>query len=133
MNSNPTRLREHPNARFAAAEHVLNLAESVAQLRAEEHSAQCGHRQITLYHHAPLTMVLFAFEPEGELRDHATAGLVTIQALDGALTVQTPEQTYQLTAGMIVVLAPKVRHSVRAAQASSMLLTVHLQVESPDK
>jgi hypothetical protein len=65
------RLRSHPSARFAGESHAFNLGEVLGALRAEAHPAERGHRQMTIFHHAPVTQVIFAFEPGGELADHA--------------------------------------------------------------
>jgi len=131
MNPVEPRLREHPEARFAAPEHVFDLNEAAARLRSEAPVGQRGYRQTALYREAPLTMVLFAFEAGGAMPEHATPGVVTIQVIEGALTVQTPEHTHELTAGAVLVLAPNERHGVRAGQASLMLLTIHLEKEAP--
>ena len=125
--SEQERLRPHPTGRFSGESHLFDLNQTLAQLRAEAHAAEHGHRQVTIFHRAPVTQVLFAFEPEGELADHAANGLVTIHALQGHLTVQAAGENYELDAGLMVVLSPGVRHSVRANQASAMLLTVHLE------
>lgn len=121
------RLRPHPDERFAGESHVFDLSEALKKLRAETHEGQRGHRQMTIFHRAPVAKVLFAFEAGGELADHAANGLVTIHVLEGSLTVQATQATHQLQTGMMVVLAPGVRHSVRAAAAAAMLLTVHME------
>lgn len=122
-----TRLRPHPTGRFSNSQHALDLKKSLQSLRGEAHSGAHGHRQETVYHRAPITMVLFDFEQNGELADHAANGLVTIQVLEGRLLISAEEQTHGLEAGAILVLQPNVRHSVRAETASAMLLTVHLE------
>ena len=127
MSAQDERLRPHPSGRFAGDSHVFDLGRALSQLRAEAHSAQRGHRQVAIFHRAAVTTVLFAFEPGGELADHAANGLVTIHALEGCLTVQAAGETHELKTGMMIVLSPGVRHSVRAGEASAMLLTVHLE------
>lgn len=126
MQNKENRLREAPVERFAGQEHFFDLNEKSEALVRECHEGQHGHRQITLHHQGPVAMVLFAFEAGGELKDHSANGLVTIQALDGALEVRTAQKTYALTAGTMVVLDPKVVHNVKASEPSRMLLTVHL-------
>jgi quercetin dioxygenase-like cupin family protein len=123
------RLRSHPSGRFAGESHAFNWGDIVGTLRTEAHPAERGHRQITIFHRAPVTLVVFAFEPGGELPDHTAHGLVTIQVLEGRLAVQADAQDHELRAGSILVLNPDVRHSVRALEASAMLLTVHLESE----
>ena len=121
------RLRSHPSGRFAGESHAFHLGEVLASLRAEAHPVERGHRQMTIVHRAPVTQVVFAFEPGSELADHAAHGLVMIHVLEGRLAVQADERDHELRAGYILVLNPDVRHHVRALEASAMLLTVHLE------
>ena len=123
------RLRAHPSGRFAGESHAFHLGEVLCKLRAEAHPAERGHRQMTIFHRAPVTQVIFAFEPGGELADHAAHGLVTIHVLEGRLAVQADARDHELRAGDLLVLNPDVRHRVRALDASAMLLTVHLESE----
>ena len=127
QNTETGRLRPHPDERFAGDSHFFDLNKALERLRQEAHEAQSGHRQMTLFHRAPTTQVLFAFEANGELADHAANGLVTILVLEGEIAVEAAGQTHQLGAAMMLVLAPGVRHSLRAAQPSAMLLTVQLE------
>lgn len=120
------RLRARPEERFGSQENMIDLPEAIRKLRDEFATARHGHRQITLDQWGPVTMVLFAFEEGGDLADHQAAGVVTIQALEGELIVRTDEEEYRLSPNMMVVLAPNVRHSVVAVQASAMLLAVCL-------
>jgi quercetin dioxygenase-like cupin family protein len=125
MNEPAPRLREHPDSRFAGEQHVFDLSQVAARLREEEHPATRGHRQETVFRHGAVTLALFVFEAGGELPEHQADGLVTIHVLDGALAVGTEERVYELSADQVLALRPGVRHSVRAQQASRMLLTVH--------
>ncbi len=127
MSEPESRLRPHPAERFAGESHVFDLGKALQELRAEAHEARDGHRQITIFHRAPVTKVLFAFEAGGELAEHSANGLVTIHALEDGLTVQAAGETHELKADSIVVLSPNVPHSVRAAGPGAMLLTVNLE------
>jgi quercetin dioxygenase-like cupin family protein len=118
------RLRQHPTDRFAGPEHIFNLPEVANSLQQEAHQAQNGHRQVTIFHRDAVTMVLFAFEAGGEMREHRANGLVNIHVLEGRMSITTPSQTYQLQTGNLLVLDAEVPHSVRAEAASRMLLTV---------
>ena len=131
------RLREAPTARFSGPQHAFDLIEMSAHLLNEVHPGANGHRQMTIYRHDATTMVLFAFEAGGKLADHKANGLVTIHALDGALTIEvqseTGWQTHELRASQLLVLSPGVLHNVMAQEASRMLLTVHLEKGAPAK
>src|SRR5438093_1039892 len=91
-----SRLRKDPAERFAGEEHLLNLGRAARELSKEPLPAQHGHRQTTLLKDGPLTLVLFVFEPNGELRDHQAPGWVTLHALEGSLVLTTPEDSYNL-------------------------------------
>lgn len=125
------RLRPHPEDRLAAPVQLVSLAATAAQLRAEAHPSVAGHRQIAVFRHGPVTMLQFVFEAGGLLKEHQAEGVVTIHALSGRLLVIADEEPHELGPGELVALAPGVSHSVRATEASEMLLTVHrLPVEA---
>lgn len=126
----PDRLRTAPSERFAGLAHAFDLPSALRDLRAEDHPARDGHRQVTIFQQAPVTHVLFAFEHGGALSRHTTNGLVTIHCLEGRLRVHADNQEHDLPAGQLLILKPGVPHDVRAEEASAMLLTVHLQQDT---
>jgi quercetin dioxygenase-like cupin family protein len=123
---NDDRLRRPPSERFAGDVHVYSLRDALAKLRAEDHPARDGHRQITLLHRPPVTQVLFSFAAGGHLDQHSASGLVTIHVIEGRLRVAAGGADHELEAGRLIVLDADVPHDVRAVEASAMLLTVHL-------
>jgi quercetin dioxygenase-like cupin family protein len=86
---------------------------------------------MTIYHRAPVTLVLFDFEAGARLRDHQADAQVTILTLTGLLEVSTASQTQRLPEGSLLVLDPGVRHDVFAPEKSQMLLTVTRTAEQP--
>jgi quercetin dioxygenase-like cupin family protein len=121
------RERQDPDERFAGKVHLYDLGATGRGLREEQRAPRRGHRQITLVHDDGITVVLFDFEADGQLPDHAADGLVMIQVIAGRLDVTTAAETHSLAAGSLLVLAAGVRHDVSAREPSQMLLTVHLQ------
>ena len=126
----PDRLRTAPSDRFAGQAHAFDLNEALRTLRAEDHPARDGHRQVTIMRQAPITNVLFAFDEGGVLAEHKTSGTVTIHGLEGRLLVQADGSDFHLEAGQLLILKPDLPHAVRALAPSAMLLTVHLQHDS---
>jgi quercetin dioxygenase-like cupin family protein len=124
---NETRQRPHPAERFAAPEHRLDLPQLAAELRKEPLPTHLGHRQMTIYHHEPMAVVLFVFEQDGQLTDHQANGVVTIHLIEGAVQVTTAAHTYDLSPASMVALAPGVKHNVLAKQTSTILLTICLE------
>jgi quercetin dioxygenase-like cupin family protein len=119
------RLREHPTARFAPAQHVFDLRAAARELE-REIPASRGRRQKTLYRHGDATIALFTFERGAGLPGHRARGTVAIQALEGRLRIATPDGEHTLAAGSLLVLASGVEHDVLAEEPSIMLLQVHL-------
>lgn len=134
MTPDAARGRRPPRERFAGSEHAFNLRGVAAGLRDEHAPVHGGHRQITIYHRPPVTLVLFDFDAGARLTDHRADAEVTILALTGRLEVSTPAQTHRLPEGSLLILDPGVRHAVLAPEKSQMLLTVTRIAESrPDR
>lgn len=121
------RLRPPPTERFAGPRHMFSIEQVLEGLRAEDHPARNGHRQVTLFHRGPVTQILFDFEAGGGLAEHSAPGLVSIHVLQGRLQVDADGLEHELPEGSILVLDPDLPHDVRAVEASAMLLTVHLE------
>ena len=125
MTSPDDRLRQRPSDRFAGTEHLLDIPAALRALRAEAWPGASGHRQIALMHQGPVRLVLFAFETGGSIAEHTAPGWVTIHALRGTLTVQTPETRHALAEGTVLSLAPGVPHDVVATSEADMLLGIY--------
>lgn len=104
---------------------MVDLGSAIAGLRAEAHPAISGHHQIALGRHGPVTLLLFVFEKGGFLKEHEAEGVVTIHALSGHLEVAVGEHTCELRGNQLLMVAPRLRHAVRALEPSEMLVTVH--------
>lgn len=101
------RLRTHPTERLAASVQRVDLAESAAALRAEAHASVAGHRQLAIVRHGTVSMILFAFEAGGHLKEHQTDGEVIIQVLSGRLLVSVAAEEITLAAGALHRAAPR--------------------------
>ena len=121
------RLRRAPAERFEGPSHSFDLGAVARRLRGEDHPARHGHRQMTIFQRDHITHVVFAFEEGGNLKEHSAPGLVTIHTHSGRLRVLADGESHDLTAGRVLVLDPRVPHSVEAVEESVMLLTVHVE------
>jgi quercetin dioxygenase-like cupin family protein len=121
------RLRPPPSERFAGSELVIDTHTALEALRREPAvHAPLGHRQVAVFHHDAVRMILFAFDAKASIPDHEARGTVSIHCLRGRLMVRTAEHAHELSAGAILLLAAGIRHDVVAVEASDMLLTLHL-------
>jgi len=124
------RHRPPPAERFDATHLTFDLHREIATLRAEPGPARHGHRQKTLHKAAGRTIALFVFDRDAELSDHSAAGVVTIQPLEGTLTVdvivdgvRTP---HTIGVGDLFTMIPHLSHAVRADTDAAFLLQVSL-------
>lgn len=127
------RVRPAPRERFAGGEHLFDLVAETEKLRAEAGGSRNGHRQITLFRGGGVSVVLFDFEADGWLKDHAADGYVSVIVLDGKLQMSTAAGEYAMPSGSLLVLSPGVRHDVRALAPSRMLLSVRLDPAEDDR
>lgn len=123
----PDRLRTPPRERFQGEARSFDLSRIFEQLADEPHEGIHGHRQISLFKSGASTVVAFLFEEGGALPEHKADGVASIHVLEGRLTIETPDERYAVGEDGILMLRPGVPHSVRAGEASKMILTVHLR------
>lgn len=126
MSEQNERLRQHPEERFHPAQLQFDLDVIASNLLGERLSENRKHRQETLYRHGLLTIALFIFDQGASLPQHVAEGIVTVHVLQGRLKMAAEGKDHDLSAGSLLVLAPGVRHDVRALEPSRMLLTVCL-------
>jgi quercetin dioxygenase-like cupin family protein len=119
------RTRPAPADRFAPEHLVFDLHAEVAALEAEPAPGR-GHRQKALYKNSGRTVALFLLDAGATLAEHSAAGPVTIQAIEGELQVTAAGASHRLHPGMLLVMAPGVRHDVRAQSRAVFLLQVSL-------
>ncbi len=120
------RLREHPVQRFDAPSLTFDFHAEAEAIRAEPRESKHGHRQKTLFKHDSRTIALFVMEKGGSMRDHAADGTVTIQPVEGELVVTVDGDEKRLKTGHMLVIAPRVRHEVRADDEAVFVLQVSL-------
>lgn len=125
---NDQRLRPSSESRFDCLAMEVDLAAEAAAIRAEASSPH-GHRQKALFKHGKCTVAIFVLDAGACLAEHKTVGLVTIQPVEGEITVTAEGRTHRLCSGRLLVLAPNVAHAVMTERGASFLLQVSLIAE----
>ena len=127
------RPRTPPSDRFTPEHQAFDLHVQATALEAEPTPKAHGRRQKTLYKNAGRTIALFVLDAEAGLAEHATPGVVTIHAIEGEIDVaagagpEGPGTVHHLRPGVLLALAPGVRHDVRARTRAVFLLEVSLE------
>jgi quercetin dioxygenase-like cupin family protein len=93
----------------------------------EEASWQHGDRNArTIVQEGDLRISVVVLKQGAELREHRTAGAVSVQALTGRLRLRAAGESHDLRAGGLLVLDHSIPHEVEALEQSAFLLTVAL-------
>lgn len=120
------RARQPPSERFDSPCLMFDLQAEAAAIRQEATPARQGHRQKALYKHAGRTIALFVMEAGAMLPEHAAAGTVSIQVIEGELSLDLAGRDQALRPGQVLVLQPGTRHDVRATTSAVFLLQISL-------
>jgi quercetin dioxygenase-like cupin family protein len=133
--SESSRLRVPPRERFAGDEHFFDLAEAFARLPRES-TGEHGVIGKALYKHGACTTAIFAFEQGASMRRHEVEGEAILQVLTGRLHVGTDgeggeRRGHELAPDQVLLLAPGVKHDIRALEPTRALMHVILN-ERPD-
>lgn len=86
--------------------------------------AQHGRSARTLVKEGPLRVTIIGLAAGAALPAHSANGPITIQLLDGDITVVVADKEYPLQSRDLLVVAAKVDHSARSASGGTFLLTV---------
>jgi quercetin dioxygenase-like cupin family protein len=99
------------------------LDAEIARCRPGEKSAS-GRRSEILVKTDDLRVLLVTMREGATLAEHSAPGTITIQTIEGTMTVEADGVTHELPAGGLVSLATGVRHSVQARSDGAFLLTI---------
>jgi quercetin dioxygenase-like cupin family protein len=102
---------------------TFDLANEVSRLEAEQ-PWQAEHTANTIVKFPDFRIVLIAIKAGGRLREHRTAGRVSIHCVAGEMKVHVQDELVALAAGTLLCLDRDVPHEVEAATDSVFLLTI---------
>lgn len=72
-----------------------------------------------------LQALLFGFDAGQELSEHTSSKAAILQIVQGEATVTVGDDRYELGAGSWLHMPPRLKHSVYAKSALTMLLTMY--------
>lgn len=101
----------------------FRLGDEIRALKAQM-AADGGRLGHTLVKEGSLRVTLVGLRPGGAISPHAAEGAVTIQIIEGTLSLDVAGTTRSLTAGDLVTLASGIRHAAASAGGAIFLLTL---------
>jgi len=96
----------------------------LGQVKAEDAWRRESHSAMTLTKSHGLRVVLVAMHGGARIPPHRAPGPITVQVIEGTLTLSTKTQHVRLRAGQLLVLHSGVFHVVEAEQECAFLLTL---------
>ena len=107
-----------------SAEGLYDLAGAGDELLLEAAGSAAAHAARTLLHEPELRVVLIAMAPGGHIKEHKARSATSIQVLRGAIEVQLPERSVEVSAGGLLILEGGLDHAVSASEEAVFLLTL---------
>jgi quercetin dioxygenase-like cupin family protein len=110
---------------------TLDLPAILGNMKHEATWQTAKRNAMTIVKQPILRVVLVALQDGVEIGAHETEGPITVHALEGRLHVQVGGEAVLLSAGQLLVLAPGLRHSLRAQDDAAFLLTMTAETPHP--
>jgi quercetin dioxygenase-like cupin family protein len=118
----------NPNS-LSASGNTIDLKQEIARLKLE-HDWLTGHRHgRTIVKDDGINVALLVMKRGEQIHPHQTKGPITIQVIDGRITVTLAGQSHTLTPGILFALDRWIHHSVEILEESAFILTVGAEVE----
>jgi len=102
----------------------IDLTHFARQLKTEPPWKTADRNAVTLCKTQGLRVVMMALHGGSELPEHATAGILSLQVLEGEIRFAAQGKTYALVQGQMLCLHKGIRHGLRAVAESVVLLTL---------
>jgi quercetin dioxygenase-like cupin family protein len=115
---------ERPVETMAGRVLDFSLSSEIEKLKSEQEWDTNGRNSKTLVKHPDFRIVLTILKRDTRLKEHRTAGRISLQPLSGRIRVHLQEVTYNIGAGQLLALDRSVAHDVEALEDSAFLITI---------
>jgi quercetin dioxygenase-like cupin family protein len=102
-----------------------DLDERIDQLKDEKVWDKNDRNGITLVKNDHMTIVLTCLHADAEINDNMVDGILTIELLEGRVSLVTEVEKYELKERSLITLRAHVPHSIKADKKSVLLITNH--------
>ena len=94
------------------------------EVESDELKEDLGRRSKMLAKYPEFKIVLITMNAGSRWDDHKTNSRISVQVLRGQIRFHTPNKSFELCPGQLIILDPAVLHSVDALEKSAFVLTL---------
>lgn len=105
---------------------VMDINQFMEQVRREPARQNRDHTAITIFKSEQMRIVLIGLHEGAGLPAHTANGMISVQVVEGHISLTAGQQTAELNKGQMLALHEKIPHSVIAKRETFFLLTVAL-------
>jgi quercetin dioxygenase-like cupin family protein len=113
-----------PDRPYAGPFAHYRLDEHIARLKTEAAWRDGDRNSITLTKRTGLTLVLTVLREGAVLAEHRARNAVSLHVISGRISVRVGDRSFELGAGEVVTMEPRVTHMVEARSEAAILLTL---------
>ena len=103
---------------------TFDIAEQIAELRAEESYDRSGRAGRTLAKSGRLRITLVAMQRDNVISTHRADSPITLQVLEGGIRFRANGGDHQMKAGQLLFFGPGDANDIRAMEETVLLLTI---------
>jgi quercetin dioxygenase-like cupin family protein len=103
---------------------AINWQQEVRSLRASDSYRASDHAARTLAKHSAMRIVLVAMKAGGRMEEHHADSDISVHCLHGAFRFEVAGTAHELEAGLVLVVAERLPHTVVAVDECAFLLTI---------
>lgn len=108
---------------------TFELAEQIAELRADPQYRQNGRLGRTLVKEGELRLTMTVLEEGAEVATHHAVSPMTLQVLEGRLRYRVGQEELELAAGELLFFGPGDAEDIEALEDTALLLQITGSVE----
>lgn len=114
-----------PLERAIAGENlVFDLAQQIAELRADESYGRSGRTGRTLVKAGPFRLTLTLLAAGVEVGTHHATSPMTLQPVEGRLRYEVDGEEFEIARGDVLYFGPGHAQGIRALEDTALLLTI---------
>ncbi len=124
MKSNDATFNRPGSRRVIDAPYVFaDLYQYKDQLKEEEAWHKSDRNAITLFKTEGVSIVLICMHANARIEDNTTDGIMTLQAVEGRISVSVDKSRIKLKPGQMLSLHRNIPYSIEAMEDATLLLT----------